>query len=144
MELADLHFEGLLRSVKLPANKSSEPAGLEARQEALRNFFALLKGKKHGVKHIVHLQVDESVGRPCPDTLIESALSGIMIDILDWKKTDMCASVVIQAVPRVRSLYLYCSGNRGVLRSWSAADGLPLLGGVSLFSFHHFSLAHCP
>ncbi|OIW33085.1 hypothetical protein CONLIGDRAFT_162519 [Coniochaeta ligniaria NRRL 30616] len=139
----DLDFS-LLRHVKLPANKSNEPAALEARQEALRNFFALLKGKKHGVKNIVHLQVDESVDRPCPDTLIESALGGIMIDTLDWKKTDLCASVVVQAVPHVRSLYLYCSGNRGVLRSWAAADGLSSLSDVSFFSLIIFSVSTLP
>ncbi|KAI0858846.1 hypothetical protein F4860DRAFT_526736 [Xylaria cubensis] len=122
----DLHIVELLRNVKLPANKTNEPVFLKARQDAISDFFKYIK-VKYSLKKILRLQVDELVDHPCTDALIESALSGINIDTLDWRKTDMCAQMVVNVVPNVQSLHLYCSGNRGILLNWSASDALPLL-----------------
>ncbi|KAI0411302.1 hypothetical protein F5X98DRAFT_380891 [Xylaria grammica] len=123
-ELASLRIKDLLRYVKLPANKTNEPSDLRARRGAISGFFSYLKTR---IKSIVYLQVDESIYHPCPDNLIESALRGLKIYTLDWRKTDLCAQVVLNAAPDVEVLHIYCSGNRGVLLSWSAPDGLPLL-----------------
>ncbi|KAI0190438.1 hypothetical protein EV127DRAFT_495120 [Xylaria flabelliformis] len=126
VRLGDLHIVELLRNVKLPANKTNEPVSLKARQDAISDFFKYIK-VKYSLKKILRLQVDELVDHPCTDALIELALSGINIDTLDWRKTDMCAQMVVNVVPNVQSLHLYCSGNRGFLLNWSASDALPLL-----------------
>ncbi|KAJ8129041.1 hypothetical protein O1611_g4591 [Lasiodiplodia mahajangana] len=126
VEPLKLQVEGLLRNVKVPANETENNKDLRVRQEAITNFFEYLKAK-HNMQRIMCLEVDELIGHPCSDALIESALRGIQIDTLDWKKTDMCAQVVANAVPGVRCLRLYCSKNPGSLSSWSAPDVLSKL-----------------
>jgi hypothetical protein len=129
---AGLQLDSLLRYVRLPANKTNEVHDLKARQKGLMNFFKQLK-ERHKLEGIMHLQVDESIDHPCPDEVIESALNGINIHMLDWRKTDMSSMVVINAAPNVRSLHLYSSGNHAVLMGWSAPEGLPSLPHVSRF-----------
>ncbi|KAI1126473.1 hypothetical protein F5Y10DRAFT_293712 [Nemania abortiva] len=124
--LADLKIGTLLRSVKLPANKTNEPESLKARQSAISNLFAQIKNVESTMS-IVYLVVDESIDHPCSDDMIESSLSGIEVDTLDWRKTDMHVQVIVNAVPHVQCLHLYSSGNQGILLSWSAPDALPSL-----------------
>jgi hypothetical protein len=138
VELARFKIGGLLRYVKLPANGTNEPRDLKARRNGLKLFFEDMKNR--GLKSIMELQVDESIDHPCPDTVIKSTLRGLKIDTLDWRKTDMCAQVIIYAAKHVRSLHLYCSGNRAILMNWSATDGLPKLPNVSHL---HITIASC-
>lgn len=62
--------------------------------------------------------------RPFDDDMIETALSGFDVEDWDWGTQDVCAEMIKQAAPNVKTLRLYWSGNAGVLDSWSASDGL--------------------
>lgn len=69
--------------------------------------------------------------RPFDDDMIETALSGFDVEDWDWGTQDVCAEMIKQAAPNVKTLRLYWSGNAGVLDSWSASDGLVQLREVS-------------
>ena len=78
---------------------------------------------------------DHEVEPHC-DEAIEMALDGLEVEILNWKKPDLCSDVLGNAVNGVKELYLYSSGNNDVLRSWSAGDGLAKLPKVSTAGSH--------
>lgn len=61
------------------------------------------------------------------DELIEHSLKGFDVEEWRWKKWDMCSDTILEAAPDVRIVDLYWSGNKAILRSWAAADGLVLL-----------------
>jgi len=53
------------------------------------------------------------------------------IEKWDWNKIDMCSDAIHEAAPNATEIYLYCSGNNAILKSWSALDGLPKFANVS-------------
>ncbi|KAI0538330.1 hypothetical protein GGR58DRAFT_308969 [Xylaria digitata] len=75
----------------------------------------------------MRLEVDEDITYPHGDDDIVKELERFQIEELDWRKTDMCSTILQRAAPKLRTVYLYSSGNNAVLRSWSAEDGLPAL-----------------
>ncbi|CAI4212575.1 unnamed protein product [Parascedosporium putredinis] len=88
-------------------------------------FFRWLYDHQH-IRNIVKLIVDDHKEKPHSDEAIETALNGIDVEILDWRKLDMCPMSIRRACKdsNLRELHLQWSGNNAVLRAWSEPQGL--------------------
>ncbi|KAJ8131451.1 hypothetical protein O1611_g2179 [Lasiodiplodia mahajangana] len=80
-------------------------------------------GRK-GVQRILKVSVQDNQDHPHSDETIEHCLRGFGVEILEWMKPDICATTIIEAVPDVRYLRMFCSGRNAVLRGWAAVGGL--------------------
>ncbi|KAJ2994552.1 hypothetical protein NUW58_g1527 [Xylaria curta] len=96
-------------------------------------FLRWLRGR--GVEKILKVTVDD-MEKPHRDDEIEEILAGkkaqssaqsFDVEILDWRKPDLCPEMIQTATPHVRELHLQWSGNNVVLRGWSEPEGLPRL-----------------
>lgn len=132
-----LKFDNILRYVDLPKmvverSLPEKDTGNEAGtgRNDLEEIFNWLR-TDCGVEKIIRIKVEDSKDTPHSDESIESCLKDFGIKVWDWHKIDLCCSTIQRAAPNVREVYLYCSGNNAVLRSWSAADGLASLEKVS-------------
>jgi len=89
-------------------------------------FFEWLR-KKRNVKRIIHVSV-ESPPRPnwpsYDDELIDGALKGFQIEVLDWGKADLSLEVIRSVGCKLREVRLYWSGSSAVFRGWSTPEGL--------------------
>lgn len=136
--LGHAKFEDTLQYVALPrlqlerrvvpsklrkSNKSNKPDG-NGRKD-MTFFFDFLRDK--GVKRVLHIIVDDEESPAHSDEAIEKALSGLKVEIWDWRKIDLCSETVLVAAPDTTEVYLYWSGNNAVLLGWSSPDGLPQL-----------------
>ena len=88
--------------------------------------------KKGGVRKVLEANIEDDETEPHCDEAIEIALQGLDIEILNWKKFDLCSDVLWNAARDVKELFLYSSANNDVLRSWSAKDGLGRLPKVMM------------
>ncbi|KAL6692896.1 hypothetical protein J3F84DRAFT_401937 [Trichoderma pleuroticola] len=99
--------------------KNQEVAG----RTDMEILFKLLRDK--GVRHIVKVIVFDLEAPPHSDESIERCLSGFKsIEILDWRKVDLCPETIFKACHNVVELHLWWSGNNGILMAWSAPGGL--------------------
>ena len=91
----------------------------------LKRFFEWLYDKKE-VRNILKVIVEERKDPAHSDESIEVALQRFSIEILDWRKKDICPLAVRQACKgsRLRELHLWWSGNNAILRAWSEPEGL--------------------
>ncbi|KAI1737643.1 hypothetical protein F4680DRAFT_450903 [Xylaria scruposa] len=128
-----LHFDNIIARVAVPKlgeredefQNQGDSRKLQTDitpKEAVIAVFDLLR--KCGVGKIMQVTVEDCGNLPYDDDTIEAALSGFDIDDWDWRTQDVCAEIIFQVAPNVRTLKLYPSGNNGVLQSWSASDGL--------------------
>lgn len=89
-------------------------------------IFKLLKDR--GVRHIVKVIVFDSESPPHSDESIERCLSGFKsVEILDWRKIDLCPETIYKSCPDVVELHLWWGGNNATLIAWSAPGGLAKL-----------------
>jgi hypothetical protein len=123
-----LKLRKYLKAVRLP-QRNPETGQIQP-------LFTCLKRK--GVRRIETLVVDELVYRPHSDEAVGEAIEGLEIGTLDWRKTDMCSTVLARA-RKLERVYLYTSGNNAVLRSWSAPDGLLSVDSVSTYPNSSFA-----
>ncbi|KAK4083567.1 uncharacterized protein Triagg1_1229 [Trichoderma aggressivum f. europaeum] len=93
------------------------------------------------VKKIIEVVVDDGAGgeespsdgseidkKPHSDQAIIECLKGLAVEILNWKRMDIPAEVIIKGAGKdVRRLHLYCSGSQAVLQSWADSNGLSKL-----------------
>ena len=84
------------------------------------------------VKRILEIVVDDDPKNPHSDEVIEQAVKSFDVEQWDWVKLDMCADTILAAAQNVRHLTLYWSGNKAVLNSWAADDGLARLEKVRI------------
>jgi hypothetical protein len=131
--IKNLRFESILKYVQIPSYKLSiVPKGTnwsnhKRKEQQLVGkgdfplIFNLLSGR--GVKKIINVSVDDDGNSPHSDEAIES-LHPFDVEEWDWRRVDLCSSVIYTAAKNARKIFLYSSGNKAVLRSWSAADGL--------------------
>lgn len=103
--------------------------------------------KKKGVKKIFKVIVDD-MERPHRDEDIVNVLAGkgmrgpaklqsFDVEILDWRKIDICPVVVQSAAPGLRELHLRWGGSNSVLRGWSEPEGLPKLKQLRKIYLHY-------
>lgn len=88
-------------------------------------FFRWLFNDKN-IRNIIKVIVQDDLEVPHSDEAIEAALGGIDVEILDWRKLDMCPEAIRRACmgSNLRELHLQWSGNNAVLRGWSDREGL--------------------
>lgn len=91
-------------------------------------LFSWLRRKK--VERILKVIVDDLEDPPHSDKAIEECLTNFHVEILDWRKVDLCPETIFIACPNVRQLYLRWSGNRAILRAWGEPDGLARLANL--------------
>ncbi|KAJ0275472.1 hypothetical protein COL940_008821 [Colletotrichum noveboracense] len=79
------------------------------------------------VKKVFEVVVDELLTSKLghSDMAIVKCLQNLDVETWDWRRMDIPANVIIDtAGDHVKSLYLYCSGLKAVLQSWSDTRGL--------------------
>ncbi|KAF6793390.1 hypothetical protein CSOJ01_13950 [Colletotrichum sojae] len=121
----------VLRHVVLPRARILLESGSYTDQLQFFHWFRSWK-----VEKILKVVVDDRA-RPHGDEKIEEVLAGLHgggeprksfdVEVLDWRKEDLCPETIRNAAPQVRELHLYWSGNNSVLRGWSEPEGLRLL-----------------
>lgn len=107
----------------------------EAGRTDMEIIFKLLKDK--GVRHIVKVIVFDLEVPSHSDESIERCLSWFeSIEILDWRKVDLCPETIAEACPKVVELHLWWSGNNAILVAWSAPGGLAKLPRLKKVHLH--------
>ena len=114
--------DDLLDINSLDSELSSDIYTLRSRLDYVKVFNWLRK--KGGVRKVLEVNIEDDETEPHCDEAIEIALQGLDVEILNWKKLDLCSDVLWNAARDVKELFLYSSANNDVLRSWSAKDGL--------------------
>jgi len=128
-------FDSTLRHVAVRRLMFNRPENNEAGRTDMEILFKLLRDRN--VRHIVKLIVLDLEKPAHSDMSIENCLSGFKtIEILDWRKLDICPQTIIKACRDVVELHLYWSGSNGILRAWSAIDGLATLPRLSKVYIH--------
>lgn len=125
MDLPNLTISGgdeLLDTTSSDSELSSNIYTLRSRLDYVKVFNWLRK--KGGVRKVLEANIEDDETEPHCDEAIEAALKGLDVEILNWKKLDLCSDVLWNAARDVKELFLYSSANNDVLRSWSAEDGL--------------------
>ncbi|KAG8677773.1 hypothetical protein FPOAC1_003801 [Fusarium poae] len=110
------------------ANMRSQKSNTGRGITDLTVLFSWLRRKN--VERILKVIVDDLEDPPHSDKAIEECLTNFHVEILDWRKVDICPETIFTACPNVRQLYLRWSGNRAVLRAWGELDGLARLANL--------------
>lgn len=103
-----------------PRSSDSEDKAGAGRRQFQRVFILL---RRLGVRKIFHLVLVDDKVNPHTDCVAEDLVS-FDIEVFDWDRVDLCSTVIANACPNVRELFLYSSGNNAVLRGWSEKEGL--------------------
>lgn len=150
-------FYPALRHVALPplVMKPMPPAnkGEIRYQHADQLFFFEWLQKRKGVKKIFKVIVNDT-DSPHRDEDIINVLAGkgtrgparlqsFDVEILDWRKTDLCPIVVQSAAPNLQELHLRWSGSNAVLRGWGEPEGLPKLKQLKKIHLHYTEVSLC-
>lgn len=142
-----LHFVRFTNvAVKRTGRGAGDAGGVTLGRRDMEFFFDWLYDK--GVRRILRLVVEDSATAVHGDEAIQKSLRRIMIESLDWQKTDLdpqticrigieaekkCPTkeepdrIVFGPRNKLKELTLKWSGNNAVLRAWSEPEGLPLL-----------------
>jgi len=131
---AKLDFDSTLQYVALPnmhfrlGDDDDQPAG-RTRDDATRIFKWL---GDRGVKRILRVIVLEATKPESgpgyhSNEAITVALRNFDVEILDWRRPDICPTTIVQIGENLRELCLQWSGNNAILRSWGDLQGLPML-----------------
>jgi hypothetical protein len=133
--MAKMNFEPYLQYVYIPnlsvidvKNEQLEATDWwdsHSRKDYAYIFWWLEKTKT--VQRIFSIVVVDDPSNPHSDEVIEHAAKPFDVEEWDWRKPDICSDTLVAAAKNVRDLTLYWSGNRAVLKSWAAEDGLALL-----------------
>lgn len=106
-------------------------------KQDLKKFFDWLS--KKGVKYIIKVIVADNEEKAHRDETIIKSLDQFDVEILDWKKIDLCPHVIREASKKwskFHELHLLWSGNNAVLRAWSEPDGLPSVKSLKTIHIH--------
>lgn len=108
-------------------------------------FHWLKEPSQVGVKKVLEVVVDDfedGERKPHSDKVIVESLKGLQVETWDWRRMDISSDVIFDAAgEHVNTLYLYCSGLRAVLKSWSDRSGLAKLKKVWLTA-NQYDLSH--
>jgi len=130
----NVKFQSILKYVAFPdldqvrqrtVDRTGELAGKEVKYvlEWLRNI--------KGVQKILELRVRDSWQHPHSEEVIEEAIKGFSVEVLDWKRADLSVKAIQEAAVDVEDLHLYCSGNWTALCHWMGEEGVVSLPKVS-------------
>lgn len=98
------------------------------------------------VQSIMKVIVDDLESPSHCDESIETALKPFEIEILDWRKIDLCPETICNACQHLREVHLWWSGNNALLRAWSEPDGLVNLLRLERIHIHQIQVStrRCP
>ncbi|OAL39155.1 hypothetical protein AYO20_01473 [Fonsecaea nubica] len=124
-----LYFETTLKyvsiaNIKFKPDKDDDRVVSKGRNDATR-ILGWLQSKC--VKRILHVIVDDMKPNYRSYDAIGRALARADVEILDWRRPDLCPSTIFKIGKNLKELYLYWGGNNAILRAWSEAEGLPML-----------------
>ena len=134
---------------KLELQVPDNPRAAERTQDSgagrrdMVQFFDWLYTDKR-VRDIIKVTVEDREGVPHCDEVIIDSLKRFSIEILDWRKLDLCPDAIQRASAKsnnMRELHLWWSGSNAVLRAWSERQGLALL--PSLKKIHIYQAQVC-
>ncbi|KAI1817758.1 hypothetical protein GGS20DRAFT_531640 [Poronia punctata] len=125
---AGIRFEHILKYVSIPLFGSEIP---KRRAEAMY-IFRWLKDCMN-VKRVIEVTVDDC--RHCPTTEedMETALEGLGVRYLDWRRPDLSITSIKKVASEVGTLHLYSSGSLAVVNHWLGPDGINTLKLESLY-----------
>lgn len=123
-----LEYDSALQVVAIGAKVTVKPVGKTTVEKGRRDLVPLFTwlSEKKKVTSITKVIVEDQ-GDSYPsqgDEAIIKALSLFQIDILDWRKPDLCPITIQKACPSVYKLHLTWSGLNGMLLAWGGKDGL--------------------
>lgn len=136
--LRDIKFEPYLQYVYIPNLRVHDVSNPELEAEewwdshSRKDFVYIFRWLKDDrkVRRILSIYVEDDPSNPHSDEAIEQALQTFNVEVWNWVKPDICSDTILAAAQNVRDLTLYWNGNRAVLKSWAAGDGLARLGKV--------------
>lgn len=80
------------------------------------------------ILHVVVDDLKDQIRGSDVDEAIVQCLRGLKIEIWNWRRMNISSELIRKvAGSSVKEVYLYCSGNNAVLRSWSEKRGLAQL-----------------
>ncbi|KAI2464187.1 hypothetical protein F4781DRAFT_425759 [Annulohypoxylon bovei var. microspora] len=135
--LNHLLLEDVLQYVEIPrVEVEDDPVTLKPGQRALKPdgngrkdmepLFKWLRDEKK-VNTILKVIVEDLQEPAHSDETIEACLTGMGVEIWQWKKFDLSPEIIQKVAPGARVVHLYWSGNNAVLRGWSEPGGLRML-----------------
>lgn len=123
-----LDFDEALHYVAIPQlepNTASD--SVDERYQGREDIVLIFKWlEKKGVKRIVRVEIDDMAAPGHSDEAIEKALGQFQVEVLDWRRRDLCPFMIYRIGGNLREIYLQWSGRNTVLRSWSDREGLAL------------------
>jgi hypothetical protein len=132
--LPRLHVEEEIPLSKRKTGRPPKPDG-NGRTD-LKTLFNWLKGDKK-IQTVLRVIVDDLQEPSHRDEIIESCFEGIKgVETWDWQKYDVSPEVIQEAVPDVKVVHLYWSGNNAVLRAWSDERGIRQLKQLETVHLH--------
>ena len=121
-------FDRTLRHVTLDGKSLVNEPGIRKNSQTNRNAVVFVFNWLYnaGVREVYMVTVDDFQD-PHNDEAIETALNRFRVEILNWRKLDLCSTTIERSSSELREVHLYWSGNNAVLRGWSEPEGLPRL-----------------
>ena len=118
-QVPHIAFEETLSCVLLPNFALSTECPFEHK---ILPFLDLIQ--KRGVRKIINLIVPDSISKPTSEGDIATLLEKFEIERLNWQKLDMDLEILREKdeFMQLRELYLYSSGNWGLLYFWGKDD----------------------
>ncbi len=98
--------------------------------------------RERDVIDIVKVIVDDLELPSHKDEAIRESLGPFDIEILDWRKIDLCPDTICSSCPKLREVHLWWSGTNGILRAWSEPEGLVKLKHLRLIQIHQTQVGY--
>lgn len=128
--LEKMNLDTILHYVYLPKDPMLSEQSLDNPDEYV-NYSVVFESLRKKVKKIIKLKVEDNEDLPHSDEEIVNALQGIDVEIWDWVQYDLCCDTIAKAARNVKEVFLYSTGNKAVLQSWSSNEGLNKLKHVT-------------
>ncbi|KAF1957934.1 hypothetical protein CC80DRAFT_534433 [Byssothecium circinans] len=129
-----VQFESILKYVALPKlsiepekpsmQRKNNSTNMKRASRGLNDMVRIFNWlrTKH-VRKIVKVIVIDDDQPAHSAAAIKEALQGFDVEVWDWKKLDICSSVICDSSKCIREISLYSTGNNAVLMGWASAEG---------------------
>jgi hypothetical protein len=89
--------------------------------------------KQNGMETLHKLTIPDCPRHPHSDRIIQDAISGLDLKVLDWSKKDPSIRSLYKAATDVENLHLRSSGHPDILAFWTGESGLNRFRKVSCY-----------
>ncbi|KAJ4385283.1 hypothetical protein N0V93_010344 [Gnomoniopsis smithogilvyi] len=143
-QFGHLVFDDVLQYVKFPRLTIDDGPPLESDiryqgNKTLVPFFKWLKSK--GVERIVRVDVDDTNPTCHSEAAIEDALDQLQVEVLNWRRLDLCPSTIACVGTHLREVHLQWGGSNAVLRAWSSINGLCMIPTLERIHIEHMKVS---